>query len=101
LAGAAAIAVLLLLAVWAVATVTTPDPSRLQFAGVTRPATPEDVLRILAGNSLMLALHAFACLAGLIAESSLPLEAQRHSGFSCCRTRCPSSPPCSCRSPRG
>jgi hypothetical protein len=79
-AGAAAIAVLLLVAVWSVATISVPDPSRLQFAGVTRAARADDVLRILAGNSLVLALHAFACVAGFIAGSSLPLEAQRYSG---------------------
>jgi hypothetical protein len=128
-AGAAAIAVLLLLAVWVVATLSVPDPSRLQFAGVTRPARPDDVTRILLGNSLVLALHAFACVAGFIAGSSLPLEAERYSGFwrrvhdkagsrrrpwrrsgasrrrccsrACCRTPCPSSPRCSCRSPLG
>jgi hypothetical protein len=80
-AGAAAIAVLLLVAVWVVATLSIPDPTRLQFAGVTRPARPDDVTRILLGNSLVLALHAFACVAGFIAGSSLPLEAERYSGF--------------------
>jgi hypothetical protein len=80
-AGAFAIAVVLLLAVWVVAELTPADPGRLQFAGVTRPSRPDDVTRILFGNSLVLALHAFACVAGYIAGSSLPREAGRYSGF--------------------
>jgi uncharacterized membrane protein SpoIIM required for sporulation len=31
-------------------------------------------------NSLVLALHSFACVAGFIAGSSLPAEARRHTG---------------------
>jgi hypothetical protein len=81
LAGAAVVAVALLLAVWVVATLLVPDTHRLQFAGLTRPATSEDIGLILLGNSLVLALHAMACVAGFIAGSSLPLEAQRYSGF--------------------
>lgn len=41
-----------------------------------------DVLHILASNLLVLALHAMACVAGFIAGSSLPLQAQRHHGVS-------------------
>jgi hypothetical protein len=40
------------------------------------------VLRILFRNSLVLALHAFACVAGFIAGSSLPLSAARRTGLS-------------------
>jgi Stage II sporulation protein M len=79
--GAVAVAVALLIAVWVVATLQVPDPTRLQFPGLTRPATAEDIGWILLGNSLVLALHAMACVAGFIAGSSLPLEAQRYSGF--------------------
>jgi hypothetical protein len=35
---------------------------------------------VLFRNSLVLALHSFACVAGFIAGSSLPLEAERYSG---------------------
>ena len=40
------------------------------------------MLHILFRNSLVLALHAFACVAGFIAGSSLPLSAARRSGLS-------------------
>jgi Stage II sporulation protein M len=81
-AGAAAVAAVLLLAVWIVASLHEPDLSRrYQFSGLTRPVTPEDIGLILLGNFLVLALHAMACVAGFIAGSSLPLEAQRYSGF--------------------
>jgi hypothetical protein len=41
-----------------------------------------EVLRVLASNLLVLALHAMACVAGFIAGSSLPLQAQEHRGVS-------------------
>jgi hypothetical protein len=41
-----------------------------------------NVLGVLRSNMLVLALHAMACVAGFIAGSSLPLQAQHHSGLS-------------------
>ena len=41
-----------------------------------------DVLRVLRSNLLVLALHAMACVAGFIAGSSLPLQAQHQRGLS-------------------
>jgi hypothetical protein len=41
-----------------------------------------DVLHVLRSNALVLALHAMACVAGFIAGSSLPLQAQHHQGVS-------------------
>jgi hypothetical protein len=41
-----------------------------------------DVLSVLGANLLVLALHAMACVAGFIAGSSLPLQAQHHRGVS-------------------
>jgi hypothetical protein len=41
-----------------------------------------DVLSVLRHNGLVLALHAMACVAGFIAGSSLPLQAQHHTGVS-------------------
>jgi hypothetical protein len=41
-----------------------------------------EVLRVLRSNLLVLALHAMACVAGFIAGSSLPLQAQHHRGLS-------------------
>ena len=75
------IACALLAAVWFVATLADPDPTPLHFPGVTRDARPADVGRVLLGNSLVLALHGFACIAGFIAGSSLPQTAQQHSGL--------------------
>src|SRR4051794_2281141 len=80
-AGAAAIAVGLLAAVWVVALLSTPDPTGIHLAGINGPPHLSDVRHILFRNSLVLALHAMACVAGFIAGSSLPLEAERYSGF--------------------
>ncbi len=41
-----------------------------------------DVLHLLRANMLVLALHAMACVAGFIAGSSLPLQAEQHRGAS-------------------
>ncbi len=41
-----------------------------------------DVVRVLRSNALVLALHAMACVAGFIAGSSLPLQAEHHHGWS-------------------
>ncbi len=43
---------------------------------------PSDVTSVLGHNLLVLALHAMACVAGFIAGSSLPLQAQSHTGVS-------------------
>lgn len=40
-----------------------------------------DVGRILGSNLLVLALHAMACVAGFIAGSALPMQAQMHTGI--------------------
>ncbi|HZV75902.1 MAG TPA: stage II sporulation protein M [Conexibacter sp.] len=78
--GSLLIAALLLLAVWIVAVVTPADPTPIAVVGITAPPSLADVGRILERNALVLALHAFACVAGYIAGSSLPREAQRRSG---------------------
>jgi hypothetical protein len=75
-----AVAAALLAAVWVVATLSTPDGFTLILPGVQRAATAGDALAIIGRNLLVLALHALACLAGFIAKSSLPLEAEDHSG---------------------
>ena len=41
----------------------------------------DDIATILRRNLLVLALHAMACLAGFIAGSSVPGQAQRHAGI--------------------
>jgi hypothetical protein len=82
IAGALAVACGLLLAVWAVASLTTPDLTPLTIPGLTSEADPSDVAAVLLRNSLVLALHATACVAGFIAGSSLVLSAERRSGLS-------------------
>ena len=59
----------------------TPDPTPILLPGLTAPANLAAVGHVLYRNSLVLALHAFACVAGFIAGSSVPLEAQRYKGF--------------------
>ena len=70
----------LLFAVWVVALFSTPDPTPMLFPGYHTPVEFETVGRVLFRNSLVLALHSMACVAGFIAGSSLPQEAHRYSG---------------------
>jgi Stage II sporulation protein M len=79
-AGALAVAMGLLFAVWVVATFSQPDSSSFYMPGLDAPTSLRAVGSILFRNSLVLALHGFACVAGFIAGSSLPLEAERYSG---------------------
>jgi len=80
-AGALAVAVLLLGAVWVISKLITPDPSPIGLAGVTHDSTLNDAWPILYRNSLVLALHAMACVAGFIAGSSLPMVAESKTGI--------------------
>ncbi len=70
----------LLAAVLAVAWRSTPDATPMLLPGVNVAAAWSDVGGVLFRNSLVLALHSLACLAGFIAKSSLPLEAESYSG---------------------
>jgi hypothetical protein len=76
------IAVVLLAAVWFASGLLTPDLTPIHLPGVTEPSEPADLLPILWRNSLVLALHATACVAGFIAGASMPLAAAQRSGFS-------------------
>jgi Stage II sporulation protein M len=81
-AGSAVAATGLLLAVLAVAYL---DPSYQQAIVLQPPFAVGDagnVLHILRSNALVLALHGMACVAGFIAGSSLPLQAEHHHGVS-------------------
>jgi hypothetical protein len=80
-AGSALAAVSLLLAVWAVASL---DHGYQQVITLQPPFEVGDlgnVAGLLGANALVLALHAMACVAGFMAGSSLPLQAQQHDGF--------------------
>jgi hypothetical protein len=80
LALSVAIAAVLLLTIYLISNVSRPDPTRFTVLGIHRPGTPIDVAIVLYRNSLVLALHAMACVAGFIARSSLPLTAAQYSG---------------------
>jgi uncharacterized membrane protein SpoIIM required for sporulation len=76
------IALALLGAVWVVAGQLTPDITPIHMPGLTEPTSPADLLPILWRNSLVLALHATACVAGFIAGASMPIAAAQRTGFS-------------------
>ncbi|HWO83380.1 MAG TPA: stage II sporulation protein M [Solirubrobacterales bacterium] len=77
-----AIALALLTATWFVAGLMTPDITPVHIAGLTYPSGPDDLLPILWRNSLVLALHGTACVAGFIAGASMPIAAAQRIGFS-------------------
>lgn len=79
--GALGITAVLLGAVWVVAKLSTPDISAVSIAGVTHDADWQDAGALLYRNSLVLALHAMACVAGFIAGSSLPQVAESKTGL--------------------
>jgi hypothetical protein len=80
--GSFAIACALLYVVWAVSHRATPDTRPLLLPGVNEPMTLVAAAQVLGRNALVLALHAFACVAGYIAGSQLPGELDRHRGLS-------------------
>ncbi|MBA2241147.1 MAG: stage II sporulation protein M [Solirubrobacterales bacterium] len=81
--GAAALVGLGLLgAVLVIAYLLTPDPFLIGIVGVWYAPDLEAAGEVLLRNSLVLALHAFACVAGFLAGSALALENERRSGIS-------------------
>jgi hypothetical protein len=81
-AGALAIACALLFAVWGIASLSEPDPTMTLLPGLNLPVDGAAIGHILFRNSLVLLLHALACVAGFIAGSSLPLQAEHKNGVS-------------------
>ena len=82
LLGSLAAASLLLAAVLLIALITPPRRARSTSARLRSSVGGlGDVVQILRDNSLVLALHAMACVAGFIAGSSLPLQAGHHRGI--------------------
>ncbi len=77
-----AIACGLLFAVYAIAKLSTPDLTPYAIPGYNVDAGLGDYAHVLYRNSLVLALHALACVAGFIAGSSLPLAAAHRTGLS-------------------
>jgi hypothetical protein len=80
-AGSLGVAVLLLVATWVVAILSMPDESGWLLVGVGRVGAWSDYFFILYRNSLVLGLHAMACVAGFMAGASLPIVAAGHSGW--------------------
>ena len=80
--GSLAVASLMLLAVFLIASVSPADLTHLFLPGVSGPTNLGDIAHILVRNGLVLALHATACVAGFIAGSSLVLEAESRTGLS-------------------
>jgi hypothetical protein len=78
----ALVSVALLASVYAVAGFSTPDPTGIYIPGLRHGPDPQDIGLILFRNSLVLALHAFACVAGFIALNSLPYSAASRTGLS-------------------
>jgi hypothetical protein len=79
---AAAIGVMLLCLVWLIASVVEPDVGFNYLPRTPSGAEPERIAELVGRNSLVLALHAFACIAGFIAGTALPLSAKRRKGIS-------------------
>jgi len=77
-----AIAIALLAGTWFFASVITPDLTPVHIPGLGRGSDLEDVLSVLLRNSVVLALHATACVAGFIAGASMPIAAAQRTGFS-------------------
>jgi hypothetical protein len=81
LAGSLAVTLVLLAAIWVVASLSMPDSDGWTMVGVGRVGVWGDFFFILYRNSLVLALHAMACVAGFIAGSSLPVAAAGYRGW--------------------
>ena len=81
-AGSIFAAALLLAATWAIAGISGSGGFVVQTKGPPfHVGNWGQVGTIVEHNLLVLALHAMACVAGFIAGSSLPLQAQSHKGF--------------------
>ena len=76
-----AIACALLVAVWAVARLSSPDLTPFYIPGLEGEAGIDNVAGVLFRNSLVLALHATACVAGFMAGASMPIAAAQQTGL--------------------
>jgi hypothetical protein len=81
LAGSLLAAAALLVGVWLVASLDTGYEQVITLQPPFAVGDAGDVAHIFRSNLLVLALHAMACVAGFIAGSSLPLQAEAHSGI--------------------
>ncbi len=74
------IAVSMLAGIWVISLVGTPDPF-VQVPNIFGEPRIEDAVRVFIRNSLVLALHAFVCIAGFMAMRTLPAQAGLRHGF--------------------
>jgi hypothetical protein len=81
-AGSAVAAFCLLCAVWIISMLFGGYQQVISLQPPFAVGDEADVLGILRRNMLVLALHAMACVAGFIAGSSLPSQAEHHDGVS-------------------
>lgn len=81
-AGSACAALGLLVAVLAVSALSSTGAETIPPEPPFAVGDTADIAGILGHNLLVLALHAMACVAGFIAGSSLPLQADSHRGLS-------------------
>jgi hypothetical protein len=81
-AGSAVAAAGLLIAVWGVSSLSGGYQQVIALQPPFAVGDGGDVVGVLRRNMLVLALHAMACVAGFIAGSSLPLQAEHHKGLS-------------------
>jgi Stage II sporulation protein M len=81
-AGSTAAAVGLLVAVLVISTLSSGYIQVVQLRPPFAVGELGDIATVLSHNLLVLALHAMACVAGFIAGSSLPLQAESKSGIS-------------------
>lgn len=72
----------LLSAVYVVSLLSSPDSTPLELPGLNAGTGLSNVVSVLFRNSLVLAFHATACVAGFIAGSSMRHSAARRTGFS-------------------
>jgi hypothetical protein len=79
--GSLAAAGVLLLAIWTIAAASPGVHGTIFLQPPLVVGDATDVVRIVSHNFLVLALHAMACVAGFIAGSSLPLQAEHYSGL--------------------
>jgi hypothetical protein len=81
-AGSAVAATGLLCAVWLISTLFGGYQQTITLQPPFAVGDGGDVVGVMRRNLLVLALHAMACVAGFIAGSSLPLQAEHHHGVS-------------------
>jgi hypothetical protein len=80
--GAVAIALALLAMVMLAASLMKPDIGFKYAPSIPDGVALDRILAVMGRNCLVLALHAFACVAGFIAGATLPLSAERRTGLS-------------------